>query len=531
VKPAKKRAAKSAETTDATAKSAEVAKEEVAILEVSPAPPAVSEPTPSEVKVAETPLAPLASLAVPSVAETPQAPSPPSSTEPVSVPPGPKKKSAAKKAVAKEAVSATEHTEVTEPKPESAPVEAAPPSPAASPEPVSVPSVISVAEVPPPPSEELQAARAQLAEVLQAVAERPKPLDPQVDQALMAAAIAGIQGARPRNLEMALEALLFSTNQPLTVGEIGKALEATPEEVTATLAALEKTLAERPSSIALWSRSKNGENGYILDVKAAFRKEVATLAPPALRVALVETLALIALNQPVSQRRLVAERGSTVYEHVKELTELGYVLKQRKGINFYLRTTPTFAGEFGLPDDPEAIRHALAKAAGLAGASGAITSPRVWIDHQAPNDLKAEAETLAEQKRAEEEAARAAEAKRIEEENARAREAKRVADEEAARKAAEEAAFAEAKRQAEEALAKRQAEEERRLQEDAARAKAEEEARLLAIAAAAARAEECVVQGGDLEDVAEKKGKKKKPEVEGFLSDAFSTLGGSEVAW
>ncbi len=398
--------------------------------------------------------------------------------------------------------------------------------------PPSVPSAVAVpAEVSQEPSVELQAARTQLAEVLQAVADRPKPLDPQVDQALMAAAIAGIQGARPRNLEMALEALLFSTNQPLTVGEIGKALEATPEEVAATLASLERTLAERPSSIALWSRSKNGENGYILDVKAAFRKEVATLAPPALRVALVETLALIALNQPVSQRRLVAERGSTVYEHVKELTELGYVLKQRKGINFYLRTTPTFAGEFGLPDDPEAIRHALAKAAGLAGASGAITSPRVWIDHAAPNDLKAEAEALAEQKRAEEEALRAAEAKRIDEENARAAEAKRVADEEAARKAAEDAAIALARRQAEESEAKRQAEEERRRQEDAQRAKAEEEARLLAIAAAAARDEECIVQGGDLEDVAEKKGKKKKPEVESFLSDAFSSLGGSEVAW
>jgi segregation and condensation protein B len=364
------------------------------------------------------------------------------------------------------------------------------------------------------------------------------PLDPALQEAVMGAAIAAIEGARPRNIAMALEALLFSTNQPLTEGELAIALSAPIEEVKAALVTLEKTLAERASSISLWSRAKNGEAAYILDVKAAFRRDVAVLAPPALRVALVETLALIALNQPVSQRRLVSERGSTVYEHVKELMELGYITRQRRGINFYLKTTPGFANEFGLPNEPEAIRHALAKAAGLAGTPGAIASERVWIDGQAPASLQATAEEAAAIKRAEEEAAAKAAAEAEAEAKRLAEEANR-AEEEAAAKALAEAAIvaekaaAEAKRLADEtaaeaarleAAAKRVADEEKRIRDL-------EEARVLAIAAACRESEECVVQGGDLEDVAQARKSRSKKKNPNEMSDTWNVLGGNEVAW
>lgn len=356
----------------------------------------------------------------------------------------------------------------------------------------------------------------------------------------MGAAIAAIEGARPRNVAMALEALLFSTNQPLTEPELATALSAPIEEVKAALVSLEKTFADRPSSIGLWSRVKNGEAAYILDVKAAFRRDVAVLAPPALRVALVETLALIALNQPVSQRRLVSERGSTVYEHVKELTDLGYVTRQRRGINFYLRTTPNFANEFGLPNEPEAIRQALARAAGLAGTPGAIASERVWIEGQAPPALQATAEEAAATKRAEEEAAAKAAAEAEADAKRLAEEAK-LEGEAAAAKAAAEAALL-AQQRAEEAAAdaarleaeaKRANEEARRKADEEKRAHDLEEARLLAIAAACREAEECVVQGGDLEDVAESKKSrgKKRGNNPSETSDTWNVLGGNEVAW
>lgn len=182
-----------------------------------------------------------------------------------------------------------------------------------------------------------------------------------------------------RDREQQLEALLFSTHVPLTAGEIAKALVRSVADVTAALARLERALADRSTAVAMFVREKNGEKAFILDLKAAYRKDAAAVAPPMLKQAVTETLALIAINQPLSQARLVRERGSTVYEHVKELMTRGLIQRQRKGRNYFLRTTDAFAAEFGLDNDPELIRRALARAAGVERAPEVVGSPRVHL--------------------------------------------------------------------------------------------------------------------------------------------------------
>jgi segregation and condensation protein B len=182
-----------------------------------------------------------------------------------------------------------------------------------------------------------------------------------------------------RDREQQLEALLFSTHVPLTAGEIAKALVRSVEDVTAALARLERALADRSTAVAMFVREKGGEKAFILDLKAAYRKDAAAVAPPMLKQAVTETLALIAINQPLSQARLVRERGSTVYEHVKELMTRGLIQRQRKGRNYFLRTTDAFAAEFGLDNDPELIRRALARAAGVERAPEVVGSPRVHL--------------------------------------------------------------------------------------------------------------------------------------------------------
>jgi chromosome segregation and condensation protein ScpB len=358
----------------------------------------------------------------------------------------------------------------------------------------------------------------------------------------MNAVAAAIEGERPRNIAMQLEALLFSTNTPLTPNELAKAIGVTTDEVVAAIKALEASITERPTSISLWTRPKGGETAYILDVKTPYRRDVAVLAPPALRGALIETLALIALNQPIPQGRLVRERGSTVYEHVKELMELGYVSKQRKGINFFLRTTDSFAAEFGLKNEPEMIRQALARAAGLARDPGAVTSDRVWVDGTAPPAVQTSA-IEADQAAAAEEAARAqaeAAAKAAAEAEAAAKaeaEARAAAEAEAAAKAAAEA-------EAARAAAARAAEAE------AARAAAAEAEAAARLAQEAARApqEDCVVTGEEpirpsfadiggepVDTNGKKKGRRApapKPNEPDLIRDALEGFGfGTEVAW
>lgn len=182
-----------------------------------------------------------------------------------------------------------------------------------------------------------------------------------------------------REREQQLEALLFSTHVPLTTAEIARALVRSTQEVEAGLQRLERALADRSTAVALFVREKGGERAFILDLKAAYRKDAAAVAPPMLKQAVTETLALVAINQPLSQARLVRERGSTVYDHVKELMTRGLIARQRKGRNYFLRTTDAFAAEFGLDNDPDLIRRALARAAGVERTPEVMGSPRVHM--------------------------------------------------------------------------------------------------------------------------------------------------------
>ncbi|MDF1665707.1 MAG: SMC-Scp complex subunit ScpB, partial [Planctomycetota bacterium] len=92
-----------------------------------------------------------------------------------------------------------------------------------------------------------------------------------------------------------------------------------------------------------------------------YRPDVKPLARPALARRYIDTLALIALNQPVPQSRLVRERGSKIYDHVRELCDQGLVHRTKKGLSYELRTTPRFASEFGLSNNPRDLKAMLAR--------------------------------------------------------------------------------------------------------------------------------------------------------------------------
>ncbi len=197
--------------------------------------------------------------------------------------------------------------------------------------------------------------------------------------------------------EQLLEALLFSTHMPLSEEEIGQALRMDAHAVEHTLSVLESVLAERPTPLGIFTRAKGGAKqggrlGYILDVRAGYRRSI-PIGRPTLSQSATETLALIALNQPISQSRLVRERGSTVYEHVKEFLQKGWLIRTKKGRSYELRTSEAFAAEFGLQNDADLIKRALARAAGEQRQPEVVGSPRVHFDAQAEGapDLLAEA--------------------------------------------------------------------------------------------------------------------------------------------
>jgi segregation and condensation protein B len=75
------------------------------------------------------------------------------------------------------------------------------------------------------------------------------------------------------------------------------------------------------------------------------------LAPQEIPSYLLRTLALIAHEQPMLQKELKHKLGDKVYEHVRELVELGMIQRDRKGRSFELSVTQAFMEYFGINAD------------------------------------------------------------------------------------------------------------------------------------------------------------------------------------
>ena len=99
------------------------------------------------------------------------------------------------------------------------------------------------------------------------------------------------------------------------------------------------------------------ENGYILQVKEEHMDIVEKLCPVELKPAVLRTLSVIALKEPIRQSDLKELRGSTAYEHVQELLEKGLISRTRdkNGRSYNLKTTPKFAEYFKLKGDTRSL--------------------------------------------------------------------------------------------------------------------------------------------------------------------------------
>jgi segregation and condensation protein B len=164
-----------------------------------------------------------------------------------------------------------------------------------------------------------------------------------------------------RALDLRIEGLLFVTDRPLTGPEISQLLAAPVKEVMVALRGMIKSFARRRSALELRERVRRGLPAFIIDLKPIYRPDVRPLAPPALAPRYIETLALIALNQPVPQSRLVRDRGPRVYDHVRILVERGLITKTRAGLSYKLSTTARFCSEFGLSNRPKDLQALLAE--------------------------------------------------------------------------------------------------------------------------------------------------------------------------
>ena len=153
-------------------------------------------------------------------------------------------------------------------------------------------------------------------------------------------------------LKSRIEAVLFITAKAITVEEIGIILDEEAPQIEEAILELIMDYSARNGALEI-----DDENGYIIQVKEDHMDLVELLCPVDLKPAILRTLSVIALKEPLLQTDLIELRGSGAYEHVAELVEQNLISKTRDkdSRSYMLKTTPKFREYFKLKGDTRSL--------------------------------------------------------------------------------------------------------------------------------------------------------------------------------
>lgn len=164
----------------------------------------------------------------------------------------------------------------------------------------------------------------------------------------------------PLDLRSAVEALLFSSDQPLALALLADALDAAPDQVAEALTSLEHEYRSRGAGVEV----REMAGGWIIITTAEQHEWVARMLRGKRRMRLsraaLETLAIIAYKQPVTKSEIEAIRGVDSSGTLATLLERSLVtIKGRStvvGRPLLYGSTPDFLNYFGLRDLTELPR-------------------------------------------------------------------------------------------------------------------------------------------------------------------------------
>lgn len=212
-------------------------------------------------------------------------------------------------------------------------------------------------------------------------------------------------------LKNQIEALLFACGRKMTLEELKLHLPASSAAIKEAAAALQKEHDERQSPVMVVQEG----DSWKLTTREKYLSIVRKINPNTeLTKTMMETLAVIAWKQPITQSEVIAIRTNKAYEHIGELEKMGFLVKEKYGRTFMLKLTQKFFDYFDLRDaqaaremfshikESEETQRKLEEARAAADAGAAEKNlPEVITDEKSPEDLVPEAEKIAQPNAAE----------------------------------------------------------------------------------------------------------------------------------
>ena len=158
-----------------------------------------------------------------------------------------------------------------------------------------------------------------------------------------------------------LEAALYSAGRPMSVEELIRA--SGTESRVKTLNLLTKLIQKAKGAFKAIEIVILPDGSYVFQLKPEYSSTIGRryASKPILPKATQKTLSYIAYEQPISSKQLVEVRGTGVYSHLKELSQLDFIEHQNVGRIKIYNTTEKFRKYFGIQGDADTLRQKLFK--------------------------------------------------------------------------------------------------------------------------------------------------------------------------
>ena len=158
-----------------------------------------------------------------------------------------------------------------------------------------------------------------------------------------------------------IESALYSAGRPLSVEDLIRASGTESRKTTLNL--LTKLIQKTKSSFKAIEITNLPDGSYVFQLKPEYSSTIGRkyASRPMLAKATQKTLSYIAYEQPISSKQLVEVRGTGVYSHLKDLTQLDFIEHQTVGRYKIYTTTEKFRKYFGIQGDDDTLRQKLFK--------------------------------------------------------------------------------------------------------------------------------------------------------------------------
>ena len=164
-----------------------------------------------------------------------------------------------------------------------------------------------------------------------------------------------------QSIKSSIEAILFSSDEPIKASEMADILGVEVDEVSKAIKSLRNSY-EKSGAIGIF---KIGQR-YVMQLKEEYNEYAYAVTKRELNDEILKTLALIAYYQPIKQSDLRDIAGSKVYENVDILKQKKLVSSKVSGKTLELKTTKQFNLYFGInATKPEDIKKVIEEKMGM----------------------------------------------------------------------------------------------------------------------------------------------------------------------